>query len=467
MISSELGGAAANLALALLLALALAAGCLLARRHARLALLLAQQRSANAALRDGHAADLLAQAKLLTLQSQRLASAEEAHHKLLRIETVGRLTGGIAHDFNNVLMIISGNLQLLQAHLEPDHALRRYIDKAAGASANGVKLTGKLLAFSRIQQIEMGVAEIDPVIRRALASVQAQAGENICIESALDAGHACVASDIVQIEQAIVNLLVNAIEAMPEGGVLGVTSEQISAGAAACEGEDEARQGYVRICISDTGTGMEAEVIAKAIEPFFTTKQHDKGAGLGLAQAYGVVRLSGGSLRIDSAPGRGTVLELHLLCSGMPSNGRAADEAGQMRPTATSLAERELDDEAQQEHMREPVLIIDDDNGVRAIFVEALVRMGHRVIQAADGLAGLAALAKMKPSLAIIDFMMPGMNGDEVARLARQTHPDLAIIFISGYSDTQSLNRISNATLLRKPVSIEGLSAAVDRAMQH
>jgi CheY-like chemotaxis protein len=201
---------------------------------------------------------------------------------------------------------------------------------------------------------------------------------------------------------------------------------------------------------------MDADVCAKAIEPFFTTKQHDKGAGLGLAQAYAVVRLCGGSLSLHSNPGRGTMVEISLPCA-----------AGQAPVSLPAAAVVNRTPAQTMNHSVQPVLIIDDDSGVRGIFVEALVRMGHRVIQAADGLAGLAALSKMKPSLAIIDFMMPGMNGDEVARLARHTHPDLAIIFISGYSDTQALSSIPNTTLLRKPVSIERLSAAVSAAMRH
>ncbi len=394
-------------------------------------------------------ADRLArQADELARQSDERARAEAALNRTQRLEVVGQLTGGIAHDFNNLLTSIRGNLELLQKRLpEGDERLRRYVDNAAAATSKGAKVTAQLLAFSRSQHMDVRAVELDPVLTSARELIGNALGPNITLELHLDTRDVWVSTDPDQLELAILNLAVNARDAMPGGGQIRLESA-LQAAPLAVPGEAET---HAVIRVTDTGVGMTEQVASQAVEPFFTTKERGKGTGLGLAQVYGFVRQCGGDLRIVSAPGRGTCVEMMFRCTAPVHSA----------PTPVT-SEATPDDEAARGRQ---VLVIDDDDGVRVVIADALAAAGFQVIQAADGQSGLAALAQSNAVAAVIDFLMPGLNGAEVARLAQQQRPGLPIVFVSGYSDTMALDGITGAVVLRKPFEVEALRRALQSVL--
>jgi signal transduction histidine kinase len=380
-----------------------------------------------------HAQDISAR---LRLQVD-LSAAQDALRQAQKMEAVGQLTGGIAHDFNNLLMAIVGNLQLLAKRIDEDHPGRRFVDSAAAAADKGSKLTGQLLAFSRTQKLTIQPSVLDPVLEKTRELVRTALPPAIEMTFVLDGGEACVSTDPDQLELAILNLALNARDAMPGGGSLRVESR--------ADGPD-----HYLVTVADTGGGMTPDVARQAIEPFFTTKERGKGTGLGLAQVYGFVTQCGGSLRIDSAPGAGTRIELRLK-----------------RAEAPAAPVIEADDAPVEmiEGAGQTVLVIDDDDSVRAVLVETLKGAGYSVVEAADGLEGLAKLDAVKPDVAVVDFLMPGMNGDEVGRRLQRTMPKLPILFVSGYYDTLALDGISGAAVLRKPFDDRTLLNAVAGAL--
>jgi signal transduction histidine kinase/CheY-like chemotaxis protein len=380
-----------------------------------------------------HAQDISARPRLQV----DLSAAQDALRQAQKMEAVGQLTGGIAHDFNNLLMAIVGNLQLLAKRIPEDHPGRRFVDSAASAADKGSKLTGQLLAFSRTQKLNIQSTPLDPVLEKARELVRTALPPAIVVEIAPDSQGAFVLTDPDQLELAILNLALNARDAMPDGGRLRIESR--------ADGP-----GHLLVRVSDTGLGMTAEVARQAIEPFFTTKERGKGTGLGLAQVYGFVTQCGGSLRIDSAPDAGAAIELRFRRAEAP--GIKAVQAEE-RPIEVIEGEGQV------------VLVIDDDDSVRAVLVETLKGAGYSVVEASDGHQGLAKLDGIRPDVAVVDFLMPGMNGDEVGRRLQRTLPELPILFVSGYYDTLALDGISGAAVLRKPFDDRALLRAVASAL--
>ncbi len=441
----------AGAAMAFLVVLTIVPLTLLVLRDGRVLNALEAEQKARAALAEGQAQQLATrlseQALVLALESGERMKAEAAMLRAQRMETVGQLTGGIAHDFNNLLMAISGNLQLLAKRLPDDHPARRYADNASLATDKGAKLTGQLLAFSRTQKLDIRPVHLDPVLSNARELLGNSLGPSVEIKMDLNAGGCFAATDPDQLELAILNLALNARDAMPNGGTLTLGSrprrDRLKEGVA--------EQLYLAVTVTDTGEGMTPEVAAQAVEPFYTTKERGKGTGLGLAQVYGFVRQCGGDLRIKSAPGEGTTVELLLPCTAEAA--AAAPEAGQARS------------QPGQHGSGQTVLVIDDDDSVRAVLVDTLRAAGFTVVEAASGQEGLGHLDRITPTAAIIDFIMPGMNGAEVARRVQLRLPNLPIIFVSGYFDTIALDGISGATVLRKPFDLEGLNRAISTAL--
>jgi signal transduction histidine kinase/ActR/RegA family two-component response regulator len=385
---------------------------------------------------------LAQQAAALQQESTERAKAEAAMYQAQRMEAVGQLTGGIAHDFNNLMMAIRGNLELLQRRLPPDEErLHRYLENAAAATDKGAKVTAQLLAFSRSQRPDIRPVKLDPVLDSALQLIGTSLGPSIEITMNLRTANAWVMTDPDQLELAILNLAVNARDAMPEGGHLRI---ETSASHEAVAGEANPAA-YASIRVTDEGTGMTLEVAAQAVEPFFTTKDRGKGTGLGLAQVDGFVRQCGGDLRITSLPGAGTAIEMLL-----PYADPQQVPVGPLRTETITIPAGGAE-----------LLVIDDDNSVRAVIADALRTAGFNVVEAENGETGLALLDRVRPVAAVIDFLMPGMNGAEVARLARQRHPDLPIVFVSGYADTVALEAISGAVVLRKPFDFDDLDRAL------
>lgn len=353
-----------------------------------------------------------------------------------KMEAVGQLTGGLAHDFNNLLTAVVGNLDLIRLRAtEP--RITRLADNAFRAAERGSKLTAQLLAFSRTQKLVTESVEINGLIADMQGLLKQSLGVNIVIKTVLDELAPVVMADCNQLEVSILNLAINARDAMPDGGTLTIKTSR-----------DETDDRKIVISVSDTGTGMSPEVIARAFDPFFTTKPPGKGTGLGLSQVYGLVRQMGGDVTIESRVGEGTSVKLLLR-----------------RGNIASRADVEVADTAESGHF-ERILVVDDDHDVRAIMTTFLAEIGYVVHEAAHGDAALAMQKAVNPQLMIIDFAMPGTNGADVVKAARAAQPSLAILFVSGYADTAALEAaMGSAPLLRKPFRPAELALAVRAAI--
>ena len=393
---------------------------------------------------DGKIVYLLFEARDIT----ELKAAQEQLRQSQKMEALGQLTGGIAHDFNNLLTVVVGGLDLLNKRIE-DEKLRRYAGNALTAAERGARLTGQLLAFSRVQRLEVRATNIAPLIENMRPLLRNVLGPGIEKKFDLDQELLPVLADPTQVEVAVLNLAINARDAMPDGGVLTFVTRKVQV-----DNDPDLETGdYIELCISDTGVGMTESVLERAFEPFFTTKEVGKGTGLGLSMVYGMARQSGGVARIESEPGRGTTVSLFFRAA--PAHQRdhsaAADDDDGSLHTGPA-AER--------------ILVIDDDPDVREFISESLAEQGYDVYQANDGKSGLSAFAAERPDLVVLDFIMPGLSGADVASRILSTHPEQPILFVSGYSETDSIRRIApNAPLLTKPFRAEALSKAVRTAL--
>jgi PAS domain S-box-containing protein len=377
-----------------------------------------------------------------------LKAAQEQLRQSQKMEALGQLTGGIAHDFNNLLTVIVGGLDIISKRTGDDK-LQTYAANALAAAERGARLTGQLLAFSRVQRLEVRPTQVAPLIESMRPLLRNVLGPGITKTFDLDTAMMAVMADPTQLEVAVLNLAINARDAMPGGGELSIASRRV-----AVAGDPELEDGdYIELAISDTGTGMAEDVVARAFEPFFTTKEVGKGTGLGLSMVYGMARQSGGTARIDSAPGEGTAVKLYF---------RSAEGAEAAEPAA---GDREAD-RRKTKRARASILVIDDDPDVRAFIVATLDEQGYRVRQASDGREALAEIARERPDLVILDFIMPGLSGAEVANRILAEHPRQPILFVSGYSETDAVKRVApGAPLLAKPFRAEALDTAVRGAL--
>ena len=393
---------------------------------------------------DGKIIYLLFEARDIT----DLKAAQEQLRQSQKMEALGQLTGGIAHDFNNLLTVVVGGLDII-AKRAADAKLKRYAENALGAAERGARLTAQLLAFSRVQRLEVRPTYVAPLIQNMRPLLRNVLGPGINKEFDLDDAMIAVMVDPTQLEVAILNLAINARDAMPDGGVLSFTTRpiEVSEDAELEDGE------YLELCISDTGVGMPPEISERAFEPFFTTKEVGKGTGLGLSMVYGMARQSGGAARIESRIGEGTTVKLLFRKADTEVAGEAASADA---------------DQTQPEPQRLPasVLVIDDDPDVRAFIAETLEEQGYRVLQASDGQEGLRQFDRDQVDLVIVDFIMPEMSGAEVARKIRAKLPDQPILFVSGYSETEAVKRTApDAPLLAKPFRPDALHKAVRSAI--
>ncbi len=294
----------------------------------------------------------------------------------------------------------------------------------------------------------MAPVAVNEVIANMQDLLRHTIGRNVRIETRLDPEAIHGICDPNQLENAVLNLAINARDAMPEGGVL-----TISTGRTSISSDSELEPGdYVYVSVADTGEGMAPEVVARAIEPFFSTKPLGKGTGLGLAQVYGIARQSGGTIRIESELGKGTVVRL-LLAAATAEEAGECREAAEASPVTTPVTERGA-----------KILVIDDDSDVRAFLADSLDELGYSVFDAEDGVSGLEQLEQVRPDLVLLDYAMPGMNGAEVARAARERRPDVPIIFVTGYAESEQLEAALGADVqvLRKPFSLTQLAAVVE-----
>jgi len=401
-------------------------------------------------------AELIKVADALHAAAEERAQVEEALRQSQKMETVGQLTGGIAHDFNNMLQAIGGSLDMLQRRVAQGRTADadRYAEGVRKTVQRAAALTQRLLAFARRQTLQPKLVEPDELIGGMAELVRRTVGPAIAVELHLDDGIWNVLCDPSQLENALLNVVINARDAMPEGGRLTIRTADRRLTAADVVGQDEAGPGdYVEVSVADTGTGMDKATRARAFEPFFTTKPIGQGTGLGLSQLYGFVRQSGGIVRLDSAPGRGTAVRLYL-----PRHG-AANGTGQDGPGDAS--------DAPQAAAGEVLLLVEDEADVRTAVAEHLRDLGYRVLEAGDGPAALRLLRGVpRVDLLVSDVGLPGgLNGRQVADAARERQPSLPVLFITGYAGTFLDGQLApDMAVIGKPFSLDAL-AAKTRAM--
>jgi len=367
---------------------------------------------------------------------------QQAMAQYQKMEAVGRLTGGIAHDFNNLLNVIQGSMDLILLMSKDDVAKGR-AEIARRACQRGGKLTSQLLAFARNQSLDLRETDISLLFDGVRELVASSVGSAIRLRFAVDQDCTSVLADGNQMEMALLNLAINARDAMPGGGELVFAAAMAPPPAGLLADGD-----YVRIAVTDSGEGMAPELVGKVFEPFFTTKGV-KGTGLGLSQVYGMAQQSGGAARIVSEQGVGTTVEIWLRA-------------------ATNLDEAEPAPVAQMPVASQParILIVEDDDFVRASMVSSLEALGHKVTQAADGEAGLAALQRARPELLITDYLMPGMTGADLMVRTRAMFPGLPMIIATGYADMKAIEQvIGDDIVLRKPFQLAELAVSVGQAL--
>ena len=377
-----------------------------------------------------------------------LERAQDALRQAQKMEAVGQLTGGIAHDFNNLLGAVVGNLDLIRRRPSDPEKVQRWAENGMAAAERGTRLTGQLLAFSRAQRIELKPVIVSDLVENMQDMLARALGPMVRLTLDLN-GSEAVLSDPTQLEMAILNLAINARDAMPDGGALTVSSaiRRIDADTELGSGQ------YLELAVADTGVGMPPEVVARAFDPFFTTKGVGKGTGLGLSQVYGIARQTGGTVRIDSRVGAGTTIRIYLPMTAAAADPETAPQSLGLIGTAATAR----------------ILVVDDDEDIRRVLVESLDALGYDVVEAHDGPSGLKALDTHAPDLMMIDFAMPGMNGAEVAKAARERRPELPIVFASGYADTAAIEGVvgPEVPLLRKPFRMDQLQAVVGNALDN
>ena len=384
---------------------------------------------------------------------ERRSEAEEALRQSQKMETVGQLTGGIAHDFNNLLQIVSGNLDILCRKM-PDEAdpLRRYAQRAMIGAERAATLTQRLLAFSRRQPLAPKPTDVNRLLPAMSELLHRTLGETIEVEAVLPPRIWIVETDPNQLENAILNLAVNARDAMPDGGKLTIETQNTHLDETYASQNPGVTPGqYVVMCISDTGVGMDAETAAKAVEPFFTTKEVGKGTGLGLSMVYGFIKQSGGHLKIYSEPGEGTTVKIYL--PRLIGKVAAAEEQEQPAPPAGSE--------------QETILVCEDDEDVRAYSGEVLRELGYRVLEAADGPSALELLRSERANVDLLftDVVLPGgMSGAVLAKEATAICPALKVLFTTGYARNAIVHQgrlDAGVQLLTKPFSYADLATRI------
>ena len=374
--------------------------------------------------------------------------------QMQRLEAVGQLTSGVAHDFNNLLTVIIGNLGFVQRGIkgQPNaEKLERRLGFMEVAAERGAKLTAQLLAFSRRQRLEPKPLDLNGAVANLRDLLQSTMGGSVRIETVLCEQLWSALVDPTQIELVILNLAINARDAMRVGGSLSVeTSNAVVRGAPRRPEEPEPGE-YVVVAVSDTGFGMSDEVRAKAFEPFFTTKEVGKGTGLGLSQVLGFAKQSNGGVRIESRSGEGTTVKVFLPRAG----GEARQES---MASIVSVAPQRRDGMV--------VLLVDDDTAVREITAELLREAKFHVIEAGSGGAGLEALDRTETvDVLLVDFVMPGMNGAEVAREAQLRRPGLPTLFVTGYADLDAIRSVGEERIVAKPFKPERLFQAIEHVL--
>jgi two-component system, cell cycle sensor histidine kinase and response regulator CckA len=373
---------------------------------------------------------------------------EDQFRQAQKMEAVGRLAGGVAHDFNNLLMVISGYAEVMLSKLALEHPLHEKAQAIQQASDRATTLTRQLLAFSRKQLLELKVVDVNSIVSDMERLLRPLIGENVSLMAKLVPESGYTRADVGQLEQVLMNLVVNAKDAMPDGGKLTIETQNIVVDENHRRGQTFIRPGhYVMLSVSDTGMGMDKETQSRIFEPFFTTKEKGKGTGLGLSTVYGIVKQSGGYVMVHSEEERGTTFQIYL-----PRVEGAAEKHA--APVARAAAGG-----------TETILLVEDEESVRQLVRETLAGKGYRVIEAENGEAGLAAAdGEEKIDLVITDVVMPGMGGRELVQQLAKTRPKTKVLYLSGYTEDAVGNEgsmESGTAFLQKPFTLQTLSRKV------
>ena len=383
-----------------------------------------------------------------------IAERERAESFLLqsrKMEAIGQLTGGVAHDFNNLLTVILGNISMLEKTpiAKADAGLARRMSHMRIAAERGAKLTSQLLAFSRKQRLEPKALDLNKTVTNMRELLQSSVGATLGITIKLTPELWRADVDPTQIELVLLNLAINARDAMENAGSLVIETANVTCGPPERQEHPPAGD-YVMVSVADSGTGMTEDVLARAFEPFFTTKAIGKGSGLGLSQVLGFAKQSGGGVRIDTNPGYGTAVRVYL-----PRSSETAVEEEGAQAVEWNMPEQQA-----------TILLVDDDAGVRDVTAAMLRDLGYKVLEAGSGKTALEILKKDSSiELALMDYAMPEMNGAEVAKQARNLRPNLPIVFITGYADASALAGIGEDRIIRKPFANGDISQKLRSAL--
>ncbi|HJP98687.1 MAG TPA: ATP-binding protein [Rhodanobacteraceae bacterium] len=377
-------------------------------------------------------------------ESRRRERAQAALMQAQKLETMGQLVGGVAHDFNNLLMAVIGNLELLAKKMVPDPRLERLVHGAMEGARRGATLTQRLLAFARKQELQSRATDALALVEGMRDLIARSVGPLIQVKIEALEPLPAVGVDPNQLEMALLNLAVNARDAMPSGGVLTICLQQA---AATAERPELAPGTYVRLSVRDTGDGMDAATLARAVEPFFSTKGVGKGTGLGLSMVHGLAEQSGGAFRLESRMGVGTEADLWLPAAHSELEPSAPPE----RIAAAAAAAT--------------IVVVDDDALIAASTAALLEDLGHQVVEFPSGHAALAAIqGGLRPDLVITDHAMPGMTGVDLAIALREYAPELPILLATGYAELQGAQRIE-LPRIAKPYTQQQLSTEVVRLL--
>ncbi len=386
--------------------------------------------------------------------AQALRQAEEALRQSQKMEAVGQLTGGIAHDFNNLLTGVIGSLDLIRTRIAQGRAgdIERYVDAAMSSANRAAALTHRLLAFSRRQPLDPKPVDANALVASMEELFRRTVRETIQVELRSCRDLWLTLCDPNQLESALLNLVINARDAMPDGGSIAIGTDNVELDDAYAATQQDVKPGpYVALSVSDTGSGMSDDVLARVFEPFFTTKPIGQGTGLGLSMVYGFVRQSGGHVRISSAIGRGTTVTILLP--------RYLGDTEPQDPSATAVT-------GARAKAHETVLVVEDETVVRGLIVEMLKEQGYRVLEAEDGPKGLVVLQTGQPiDLLLTDVGLPGLNGRQLADAFRAERPDLNVLFMTGYVESSILSAGflgPGMEVIAKPFTLEALAARIE-----
>jgi PAS domain S-box-containing protein len=385
---------------------------------------------------------------------EEMAALQEQFRQSQKMEAIGQLAGGIAHDFNNILTIIKGYSQLSLSELKKNDPLRENIEEIQKASERAANLTHQLLAFSRRQIMDVKVLDVNTILRDLDKMLHRIIGEDIELIRLLAEDLGRVKVDPGQIEQVIMNLAVNARDAMPKGGKLTIETANVELDGKYALKHIAVKPGhYVMLSMSDTGMGMKPEVKERIFEPFFTTKEKGKGTGLGLSTVYGIVKQSGGYIWVYSEPGKGTTFKIYLPRVDEPPEAWKEKEVKEEIPGG-----------------RETVLIVEDDESVRKMAVLVLEKKGYTVLEAKDGNEALLLCKGRKEPIHLIltDVVMPGMSGRQLVDQLRQVYQDIKALYMSGYTDNAIVHHgvlKKGMNFIQKPFTIDGLASKVRKVL--